>query len=273
LYVDTFFANIGARFVGCYSLLNKAGTTMRRQLDVGNWKMNGSRHSTRDLLDALVSGWKGNEGAEVVVCPPYPYLAQAAQLLEGSNVGLGAQDVCQYGDGAYTGEVSARMLADVPCQYVIVGHSERRRLFYESDALVAEKFIAAQRAGLTPILCVGESLAQRDNNEALAVIGRQLNAVIHKAGLKAFSHAVVAYEPIWAIGTGRTASPKSAQEAHQFIREQLGELGPSVRILYGGSVKECNAAELFAKPDIDGGLIGGASLDGSEFLAICRAAQ
>lgn len=246
---------------------------MRRPLVVGNWKMNGTRRSIAELLDGLLQRWQGVHQAEVGVCAPFVYLDQVAKQLAGSNIRFGSQDLSQHDNGAYTGEISAAMLADLQCDFAIVGHSERRDYHRESSELVAEKFIAAQGAELTPILCVGESLAQRENGETLDVIRAQLQAVIDRAGLEAFDRAVVAYEPVWAIGTGRTATPEQAQEVHRFIRQQLAAAGPATRILYGGSVKSGNAQELFGQPDIDGGLVGGASLDAEEFGRICQAAE
>ncbi|WP_232522306.1 triose-phosphate isomerase [Marinimicrobium alkaliphilum] len=245
----------------------------RRPLVVANWKLNGSRRSNQALLEALVAGWKAQSGsAEVAICPPFIYLPQAAELLEKSEFYLGGQNLSQYSEGAYTGEVSGKMLAETGCRYVIIGHSERRQLFNETDELVAEKFAAALSHGLTPILCVGESLEECDGGHTLAVVGRQLGVVIDKVGLEAFARAVVAYEPVWAIGTGRHATPADAQRVHAYIRERLGVQGETIQVLYGGSVKPDNAPELFAMADIDGGLIGGASLKSEDFLAICRAA-
>lgn len=235
--------------------------------------MNGNQQTNAALLTDVAAHWQGEQEAEVVVCPAFPYFHQALELIANSAVVLGAQSVSEYSNGAYTGEVSAQMLAEWQCQYVIIGHNERRRMQQESDAQVAQKFIAVQAAGLIPILCVGESLADREQGKALAVIGRQLQAVITQAGQSAFVHAVVAYEPVWAVGTGKTASPEQAQEAHHYIREQLGDVGAGVRVLYGGSVKSHNAEQLFAKQDIDGALLGGASLDAKEFLSICVAAN
>ena len=253
--------------------MNKANDTKRRQLVVGNWKMNGSQRINAELLATVVSGWQGKRKTEVAVCPPFPYLQHTLELLAPSAIVLGAQSVSEHESGAYTGEVSARMLAEWQCRYVIVGHNERRRMQNESDIQVAQKFIAVQREQLIPILCVGESLEQRETGQALAVIHRQLNAVVELAGCDAFERAVVAYEPVWAVGTGKTATPQQAQEVHHFIRELLGDVGLRVRILYGGSVKANNAAQLFAMADIDGALLGGASLDAEEFLSICRAAD
>ncbi len=246
---------------------------MRRPLIVGNWKMHGSLQANESLVQGVVARWSGVHLAEVGVCPPAIYLSQVSQLLASTNIGCGAQDVSWAEAGAYTGEISAAMLADVGCQYVIVGHSERREYHAESSELVARKFVAAQSAGLTPILCVGETLAQREADETLAVIGEQLQAVVGLAGRKAMTAAVIAYEPVWAIGTGLTATPEQAQGVHEFIRDQLGEAGVAVRILYGGSVKPSNAAELFGQPDIDGALVGGASLNSDDFYRICQAAE
>ncbi len=246
---------------------------MRRPLVVGNWKMNGNAAGNQALLDGVCAAWQGVHQVEVAVCPPYVYLSAVANQLEKTNIGVGAQDVSSREEGAFTGEVSSTMLADIQCQYVVVGHSERREYFAESDELVARKFERAQSAGLTHILCVGETLQERDSGDALLVIGEQLKVVVDHCGRDSFRKAVVAYEPVWAIGTGRTASPEQAQEVHQFIREQLGQVGQQIRILYGGSVKPDNASELFSQPDIDGALVGGASLKADDFLAICRAAE
>ncbi|MDQ2075773.1 triose-phosphate isomerase [Marinimicrobium sp. ABcell2] len=245
----------------------------RRRLVVGNWKMYGSRAFNAELLSAIQARWQGVHQAEVAVCPPFAYLQQAAELLAKSNIVLGAQSLSEYEEGAFTGEVSARMLADWQCRYVIVGHNERRRLQGETDQRVAKKFIAARDADLIPVLCVGESEQDRDSGKALDTIGRQLSTVIDAAGLESFRRAVVAYEPVWAVGTGKTATPEQAQEVHSFIRAQLGALGQSTRVLYGGSVKPDNAEQLFAKADIDGALLGGASLKAEDFIAICQAAD
>src|SRR5919109_4465659 len=234
----------------------------RSRLVAGNWKMHGSRASIAALLDELV---KANP-AGCAVCAPFPYLAQVAERLRGSAIAWGAQNASEHAQGAYTGEVSAAMLAEFGCRYVIVGHSERRQLYGETDAQVAAKFAAARKAGLTPILCVGETLAERDAGRTEDVVARQLDAV-------AFSGGVLAYEPVWAIGTGRNATPEQAQEVHAFLRERLKEeMSRSTPILYGGSVKPQNAAAIFPMPDVDGGLIGGASLVAADFLAILRAA-
>ncbi|QEI13032.1 triose-phosphate isomerase [Cellvibrio japonicus] len=271
LYVYNNLASISARFGGGLLLIN-ASNTKRRQLVVGNWKMNGNRQENAALLAQILSGWPGQSPVQVVICPPFPYLYQVRDTLQGSAIELGAQNVNEEEKGALTGEVSAHMLADMDCKFAIIGHNERRRLQGETDDRVARKFIAAQHAGLIPILCIGESVAQRDQGLHLQVISRQLNAVIEVVGLDAFANAVVAYEPVWAVGTGKTATPVQAQEVHRHIRQQLGQYAESVRVLYGGSVKAHNAKELFALPDIDGALLGGASLDAQEFLTICSAA-
>jgi len=241
----------------------------RNRLVAGNWKMHGSLAANRKLLDAIVAGAAGLGGVECAVCAPFPYLAQAAECLRGSKVAWGAQNMSEHLEGAYTGEVAVSMLKDFGCRYVIVGHSERRQLFRESDAQVAAKFVAAVTHRLTPILCVGETLAERDAGRTEKVVARQLDEVLTTTGIEAFSRAVVAYEPVWAIGTGRTATPEQAQAVHAFLRRKV----PSETvILYGGSVKPQNAPAIFGMPDVDGGLIGGASLVAEDFLAIARAA-
>ena len=246
---------------------------MRKKLVAGNWKMHGSLAENAALLAALKPALAG---IEAVVCVPFPFLAQAQAELTGSSIAWGAQNVSEQAKGAFTGEVSAAMLLEFGCTYVIVGHSERRSLYGESDALVASKYKAAQAAGLIPILCVGESLEERESGVTEAVVARQLDAVIEAAGVGSLAKAVIAYEPVWAIGTGKTASPEQAQAVHAFIRGKIAALDAGVAdqlvIQYGGSVKAANAAELMAQPDIDGGLIGGASLVADEFVAICRAA-
>lgn len=246
---------------------------MRKKLVAGNWKMNGSLADNAALLAALKPALAG---IDAVVCVPFPYLAQAQAALAGSSIAWGAQNLSEQSKGAFTGEVSAAMLLEFGCTYVIVGHSERRSLYGESDALVASKYKAAQAAGLTPILCVGESLDERESGVTEAVVARQLDAVIDAAGVGSLAKAIVAYEPVWAIGTGKTASPEQAQAVHAFIRGKIAALDAAVAdqliIQYGGSVKASNAAELMAQPDIDGGLIGGASLVADEFVAICQAA-
>jgi triosephosphate isomerase (TIM) len=249
---------------------------MRRPIVAGNWKMHGSRAENARLIEELLAGAPTQPKATCVVCPPFVYLQEAARLLRDSALSLGAQDVCADAQGAFTGEVSAAMLKDVGCEYVIVGHSERRLLYRESDQLIARKFGAALAKGLIPILCVGEQLADREAGRMREVVSRQLDVVLELSGAGALEHAVVAYEPVWAIGTGRNASPEQAEEAHAFIRARVGardaRIAAATRILYGGSVKAGNAAELFAMPDVDGGLIGGASLKADEFLTILAAA-
>jgi triosephosphate isomerase (TIM) len=249
---------------------------MRRKLVAGNWKMHGSRADNGRLIEAILAA-PNLESVDCVVCPPFVYLAELARLLRGAAVKLGAQNVAAEAQGAYTGEVSAAMLKDVGCQYVIVGHSERRGLYGEDDVLVARKFAAAQSRGLLPILCVGELLADREAGRTHELVGRQLEAVVALTGIGSFAHAVVAYEPVWAIGTGRTASPQQAQDVHAFIRQRLAErdakIAADLQILYGGSVKAGNARELFLQTDVDGGLIGGASLKAEEFLSIVAAAR
>lgn len=249
----------------------------RRPLVAGNWKMNGSRTASAALLAALKRELTGRERAEVAVCPPSIYLPLAVETLTGSAIVWGGQNLDTHAAGAYTGEISGAMLRDFGCTYVIVGHSERRALYHEDDALVAEKYAAAQAAGLIPILCVGETLDEREAGKTELVVQRQLEAVLTRAGVASFSKAVLAYEPVWAIGTGKTATPQQAQDVHSFIRGKFATLDPGVaqglRVLYGGSVKGSNAKELFAQRDIDGGLIGGASLQAEEFLTIARAAD
>lgn len=239
--------------------------------------MHGSLAQNEALLGGVLPGARSLRGMECAVCVPYPYLAQTQALLRDTPIAWGAQNMSAHEKGAYTGEVSAGMLLDFGCRYVIVGHSERRALYGEDDATVAAKYAAAQKAGLTPILCVGETLQERETDITEQVVARQLDAVIQLVGVESLKRAVVAYEPVWAIGTGKTASPDQAQAVHAFIRGKIAALDPNVAaglvIQYGGSVKGANAVELFAMPDIDGGLIGGAALDANEFLAICRAAQ
>ncbi len=249
---------------------------MRKKLVAGNWKMHGSLQQNALLLDGIKAELP-NLACDVAVCVPYPYLGQVQGLLEGSGLAWGAQSVSEFAAGAFTGEVSASMLLEFGCRYVLVGHSERRSLFAESDDAVAAKFEAAQKAGLVPVLCVGETLAEREAGETNAVVSRQLSAVLRRVGVSAMRQAVLAYEPVWAIGTGVTASPEQAQEVHAAIRRQIADQDADVagqlQILYGGSVKPQNAVELFAQSDIDGGLIGGAALVANDFLAICRAAS
>jgi triosephosphate isomerase len=248
---------------------------MRKILVAGNWKLNGSLAETEALIKGVISGMGSVTAADVAICPPYPYLALAQSLLKDSAVYLGGQDVSDQSSGAYTGEVSAAMLKEFGCHYAIVGHSERRALFAESDEFTARKFAAAQAGGLVPILCVGELLEERESGITEEVVARQLDAVINLSGVASLGNAVIAYEPVWAIGTGKTASPDQAQAVHEFIRTRVAghdaAIAEKVQILYGGSVKPDNAAELFAKADIDGGLIGGASLKAEDFLGICSA--
>ena len=249
---------------------------MRQILVAGNWKMNGSNTANQALVEGIVAGVPAGDGFQLLVCPPAPYLASVAGFADGSRVAVGAQNVSEHEAGAFTGESSAAMLKDVGCEYVIVGHSERRALFGESSEQVAVKFVAAQAAGLTPILCIGETLEEREAGTTESVIDGQLDAVLNAAGVTAFSGAVIAYEPVWAIGTGMTASPEQAQDVHRHIRERVAaqdaNVAAKVRILYGGSMKGENAPGLLSMQDIDGGLIGGASLKASDFLAIAEAA-
>lgn len=250
---------------------------MRKKMIAGNWKMHGNLVENKQLLSAVIAGLDGLCDAYFTVCVPYPYLSSVQTVLQSTNITWGAQNVSQYEKGAYTGEVSAAMLNDFGCSYVIVGHSERRTLFFEENHVVAEKYVATQQAGLTPILCIGETLEQREAGITEQIIEEQLAAVIDLAGIESLSKAIIAYEPVWAIGTGKTASPQQAQDIHAFIRNIVMARDSSVAkyltILYGGSVKANNASDLFAMPDIDGGLIGGASLIANDFIAICRASH
>lgn len=249
---------------------------MRGYLVAGNWKMNGSNAANAELVDGIIAGLPSAEAVDVLICPPFPYLGAMADKVRGSRLLLGAQNVSQHASGAYTGEIAASMLLDAGCEYVLTGHSERRAMMGETSDIVAAKFVAALDAGLKPILCVGETLQQREAGQTEAVIDEQLNAVLDVAGIDGFGKAVVAYEPVWAIGTGKTASPEQAQDVHRHIRGVLSSRSSSAaeqtKILYGGSVKGDNASGLFSKPDIDGGLIGGASLKSTDFLAIADAA-
>ena len=248
----------------------------RRPLVAGNWKLNGSRAGNTALISALCAGLPAQFRADVVVCPPYVYLAEVSAAIHDSVIQLGAQNTAAEDSGAFTGEVAASMLRDVGCEFVIIGHSERRALYGDTDDIVAAKIAAALRCGLKPILCMGETLAERDAGNTLNVVHRQLEAVLAVTGAEAFTEGLIAYEPVWAIGTGRTATPMQAQEVHAEIRATLARrnatIAAAVRILYGGSVKASNATDLFAMADIDGGLIGGASLDAAGFLGICKAA-
>ena len=250
---------------------------MRQPFVAGNWKMNGSHESVRELLDGLKRGIGDVKVAEVAVCPPYIFIPEAQQQLAGTAIAWGGQDLSTESAGAFTGEIAASMLNDFACKYVIVGHSERRTYHAETDELVAKKYAIARAAGLVPILCVGETLEEREGGITEEVVARQLDAVIELEGVDALAAGVIAYEPVWAIGTGMTASPEQAQDVHAFIRGRVAkksaEVAEGVRILYGGSMKPGNAKELLGKPDIDGGLIGGAALQAEDFLGICTAAN
>ena len=248
---------------------------MRRLMVAGNWKMHGSLAANEALLAELELRHQRQWPVDIAVFPPFVYLTQTATLLAQGPIGLGAQDLCADTVGAYTGEVSGTMLKDVGCSYVLVGHSERRRLYHEDDVLVGRKFAAAQAANLIPLLCIGETLEEREEGATENVISRQLDAVLMH-GVGALARAIIAYEPVWAIGTGRTASPDQAQAVHAFVRSRIAaqdaKIAAQLRLLYGGSVKAANARELFAMPDVDGGLVGGASLSADEFEEICAAA-
>lgn len=259
---------------------------MRRILVAGNWKMHGSVDMTTELIAGVSNSLSefsesGELAYDILVCPPFPYLAKAADIAgsQSINVAVGAQNVSPHASGAYTGEISLSMVAELGCTYVLLGHSERREYYDETDEIVAEKFAACIEAEplVTPVLCIGESLAEREAGDTEAVVERQINAVLDKVGIEGFTNSVIAYEPVWAIGTGETASPEQAQQVHRFIRSLLekhdGEIANKIQLLYGGSVKPGNAKELFAQQDIDGGLIGGASLDVESFAGICKAAQ
>lgn len=249
---------------------------MRTPLVAGNWKMNGTESSVADLVRGISAGAANVSGVEILLCPSFVFLNQVQSLIHDSSIQLGAQNLYPATNGAFTGEISGEMLADAGCKYVLVGHSERRALMGDSDGVVAAKFAAAQRAGLTPILCLGETLDERQSGTTMTVIGGQFAAVVESVGIESFANAVIAYEPVWAIGTGETATPDQAQEVHSALRamaaKRSARIAADLRLLYGGSVKASNAAELFSMADIDGGLIGGASLDAGEFLSICAAA-
>jgi triosephosphate isomerase len=249
---------------------------MRRTLIAGNWKLNGSKDSITTLVSELTTGISAVSNVDVAVCSPYIYVPFTESLLAGSPISLGAQDVSMHASGAYTGEVAAAMLKEFSCKYCLVGHSERRAIHGESDDTVAAKFKALKSEGLTPVLCVGESLEERDQGVTLSVVEKQVMAVIDECGIDAIDGSVIAYEPVWAIGTGRTASPEQAQEVHAGIRALLErfnkDIAAKTQILYGGSMNPANASALLAMQDIDGGLIGGASLKADDFLAICQAA-
>jgi triosephosphate isomerase len=250
---------------------------MRRKLVVGNWKMNGRIAQNQALLQAILAGIKNLNKADYVACIPYPYLSQAQQLLQGSNLAWGAQNLCADENVALTGSVSPYMLTDYGCSYVIVGHSERRIQFHETDDTAASRFNSAQHAGLTPIFCMGESRDERDSDWTEYIVGRQLDSIIRRFDVHVLNHAVLAYEPLWAVGTDNPATPTQAQEVHEFMRSRIArcdkEVAKNVRILYGGSIQPKNAAALFAMPDVDGGLVGRASLNAEQFVEICRAAN
>ncbi len=249
---------------------------MRRPMVAGNWKMHGSRSANQALLTELELRHQREWAVDIAVFPPFVYLAETARILGDGPIRVGGQDLCAEPTGAFTGEVSGAMLKDVGCTHVLVGHSERRRLYHEDDVLVCRKFAAAQSAGLVPVLCVGETLDEREAGGTHSVIARQLDAVLTMHGVSSLTRAIIAYEPVWAIGTGRTASPEQAQAVHAFVRSRIAaqdaKIGGQVKLLYGGSVKAANARELFSMPDVDGGLVGGASLSADEFEAICEAA-
>ena len=245
---------------------------MRPKLVVANWKMNGSFNFSSDMANSLKAGISNDIAASVVVCPPFVYLSALSEQLSDTAIDLGAQSLSDQTSGAFTGEVSAEMLIDSGCRWVIVGHSERRALYAETSELVAQKTLTALQAGLNVIVCVGETIEERQSGATENVIAGQLKPILTLAGINQYAGQLVfAYEPVWAIGTGETASPEQAQTVHEYIRTELGENLQGVAILYGGSVKPANAAELFAEPDIDGGLIGGASLNAEDFLSICQA--
>jgi triosephosphate isomerase len=253
------------------------GAAMRRKLVVGNWKMYGSRDKNWELLSALVEGLRECRNADYAVCVPHPYLYQAQSLLRGSNIAWGGQNMNQHEAGAFTGSVAPHMLADFGCTYVIIGHSERRGPCHETDPVIAAKYVAAINNGMKPILCLGEKLEEHEAGLTHEVVARQLDAIIHQEGAHSLAKAVLAYEPVWAIGTGRAASPHKAQAVHAFIRNRVAGhdrgVAAKLRILYGGSVRVANAAQLLSMPDIDGALVGNASLVAEQFIAICRLAN
>ena len=250
---------------------------MRRTLIAGNWKMNGSRQATTELLQAVKAGLQDVKQADLAVCAPAIYIPEVQQQLQGSAIGWGGQDLSVHDAGAYTGEIAASMLLDYGCRYVIIGHSERRTYHAETDALVAQKFAQAVKHGLIPLFCIGETLEEREAGITETVVARQLDAVLQGLGAATLAKGVVAYEPVWAIGTGKTATPEQAQAVHAFIRQRVaavdGTVATGLQVLYGGSMNAANAAELLSQPDIDGGLIGGASLKAADFLTIARAAN
>ncbi len=250
---------------------------MRRPLIAGNWKMNGTKADAEELIRSIIAGVFEMRKVDVAVCPPFPYLFIAEQMLAGTAIGWGSQDVSREEGGAFTGQVSAAMLKDFGCRYAIVGHSERRQFNGETDAIIGRKYAQAMASGVVPILCVGETLEEREQGKTEEVVASHIDGVLNLAGVEAYGHGVVAYEPVWAIGTGVTATPDQAQEVHAFLRERIAnknkEIAEGLRILYGGSMKPGNAAELIGQPDIDGGLIGGASLKAADFVAICQAGE
>jgi len=250
---------------------------MRQPMVAGNWKMNGSSSSVKELIAGINDGMSSVSKAEVVVCPPAVYIPRVSGAVESSGVKVGSQNICDQDKGAFTGEISGEMLKDIGCEYAIVGHSERRSLYGESDEQVAARFAAARRNGIKPIFCIGETLEEREQGITNDVCSRQIDAVVALEGVEALADGVIAYEPVWAIGTGKVATPEQAQEVHAFIRGKIAALNADVadglRILYGGSMNPTNAVELISQADIDGGLIGGASLKPEDFLAICRAAE
>lgn len=250
---------------------------MRQPLVAGNWKLNGTLASIESLVDSLKAGVSTIDSVEVAVCPPFVYIPQVSSLLAGSKISIGSQNMSRHSAGAYTGEVSGPMLNDFGVKYALVGHSERRASYGETDEKAARKFVAVKEHGLVPILCVGETLVEHERGNTFGVVKRQIDAVLDFFGVEAFDGTVIAYEPVWAIGTGKTATPEQAQSVHEYIRGRIArcdeEIAARIRILYGGSVKAANAKALFSQPDIDGGLVGGASLDADEFIAICVAAS
>ena len=250
---------------------------MRQPMIAGNWKMNGSSESIKELIAGIKAGMSAVNKAQVVVCPPAVYIPQVSADVSGSKISVGSQNICDQDKGAFTGEIAGSMLNDLGCAYAIIGHSERRALYGENDELISKRFAAARRNGIKPIFCIGETLEEREQGVTDDVCSRQIDAVIALEGVEALADGVIAYEPVWAIGTGKTASPEQAQEVHAFIRDKIRKLNANVadkvQILYGGSMNAGNAAELLAQPDIDGGLIGGASLKAEDFLAICTAAE
>ncbi len=249
---------------------------MRRTLIAGNWKMNGSLESITELMNGIKAGLEEVSNADLAVCPPAVYLMKVQGLIDGAAIALGSQNICDQASGAFTGELAPSMFKEAGCQYAIIGHSERRSLYGESDELIARRFAMAVESSITPILCIGETLEERESGVTEDVVSRQLDAVIDTQGIDAIGHCVIAYEPVWAIGTGKTATPEQAQAVHAFIRAKLSsmsaDVAEKVQILYGGSMNAGNAADLLSQPDIDGGLIGGASLKAGDFLTIGKSA-